>query len=81
MACAHSLVPVFLLTLLLFESLAEHLLLELSARLNVESVIYDKDTKKELMDNIRVLIICADGVNDDNVNGYIDLLERFMVMT
>ena len=86
MTCVHTLVPDFLLTLLLCEGLAEHLLLELSARLTIESVTYDTDTKIELMDNIRVLIICADGVNhnigaSNNVNNYIELLERFTVGT
>ena len=63
--CLHSLVPVFLITLLLCEGLAEYFLLELSTRLSVISDIYDVDTQSQFLDNIQLLIACADGLTYD----------------
>ena len=84
--CVHTFVPTFLPALLLCEGLAEHLLLELSARLTVESDTSDTDVRTDLMENIRLPIICADGVKHDigastDTSDYNILLERFKVGT
>ena len=84
--CVHSLVPIFLLTLLLCEGLAEHFLLELSARLSVTSDIYNIETQSQFLDNIQLLIACADGLKYDydsskKIKDYNVLLQRFSVGT
>ena len=86
MTCVHTFVPTFLLALLWCEGLDEHLLLELLARLTVESVTSDTDVRTDLMENIRLLIICADGVKHDigastDTSDYNILPKRFKVGT
>eukprot|EP00956_Cyclotella_meneghiniana_P040674 scaffold202164_cov66-Cyclotella_meneghiniana.AAC.2 len=84
--CVHNLAVLYLLTLLLFEDLAEHLLLEFAACLSADLWEVDKwsdNVMNDLRDSLVTLMSAAgepvDKINDDC--SLKDLLENFVVGT
>ena len=84
--CVHNLAALYLLTLLLFEDLAEHLLLEFSACLSGD--LWDIDEWSDvIMNELRVSLVAlmiasgepVDNISDDSSLKY--LLENYVVGT